>query len=176
MRHSILSCEDIRAKMNSADEASLLFQDDYNTALFKLRAAVNCALVEPFLQDIVASEKASAEKMILPPQMVVPWTTALKEVIVYLALFWSSLEGWESNPVLPIHAVGAEVPEEVRRALQSAPRREHSRVTFGLLLKAMSKVSAVRQMKQGQANAYEKWLGEGAECSFPRCAMVQRRI
>ena len=37
------------------------------------------ALVEPFLEDIVASEKASAEKMILPPQMVVPWTTALKE-------------------------------------------------------------------------------------------------
>ena len=117
-------------------------------------------MVEPFIETIVASEKTSQEKLLIEPQSVQAWITALGQLVVAIGTFWASIDDWDGD-LMPSLSEGANdaIMQGIMECLTVASKSETSRAAFASLSKCVAKILAILPMKDSQQKAYDKWLG-----------------
>ena len=116
-------------------------------------------MVEPFIETIVASEKTSQEKLLIEPQSVQAWSTALGQLVVAIGRFWASIDDWDGD-LMPSKSEGSDAIEQwIMQCLIVASKSETSRAAFASPSKCVAQISAVLPMKDKQHKAYDKWLG-----------------
>ena len=116
-------------------------------------------LVEPFMETIVASENISQDKLLIGPESLQDWSTALGEFVVAMGKFWASIDDWDGDHLPSPQEHGSVLEQGIMACLGVASQSETSRAAFPSLSKSVAKASAVLPMKDKQQKAYDKWLG-----------------